>query len=221
MPGRDTAPGFLLAGSFVGRRRPGILAKRTHVAKTQQWAERHAIQVTARHRRRTMSCIFLYLTAADRSRGRGPQTYSYTVRPATMVRTTRPCSLRLVERRVLAFRLELGGVEHPGRVEVDHDHVGRAALPQRCRPARPRISAGRLDIALIRVMSGSSPLWTRRRPAREHGLEPDRAGARFGERQALALHVLRIVVGHHHVDEAGRRAPRPAPCGRLPPAAAG
>ena len=38
----------------------------------------------------------------------------------------------------------------------------------------------------------------------EHGLEPDRARARFGERQALAFDVLRVVVGHHDVDEAGR-----------------
>ena len=39
----------------------------------------------------------------------------------------------------------------------------------------------------------------------EHGLEPDGARARFGERQALAFHILRIVVGHDHVDEAGRQ----------------
>ncbi len=75
------------------------------------------------------------------------QTYSYTVRPATMVRTTRPCSARLVERRVLAARLEPSRIEHPGLVEVDDDEVGGRARPQRAagqaRAARP----ARVDIA--------------------------------------------------------------------------
>lgn len=38
MPGRDTAPGFLLRQPF--RRCAAILAKRTQVAKAQHWVER-------------------------------------------------------------------------------------------------------------------------------------------------------------------------------------
>ena len=43
-----------------------------------------------------------------------------------------------------------------------------------------------------------------RRP--QQGLEADRAGRGFGERQALGLDVLRIVVGHDDVDQC--RPPR-------------
>src|SRR5437667_7992186 len=39
--------------------------------------------------------------------------------------------LGLVEGRVLAFRFEFRGVEHPGHVGIEHDHVRGAALPQR------------------------------------------------------------------------------------------
>src|SRR5262249_20869340 len=39
--------------------------------------------------------------------------------------------LGFVERRVLAFRFELGGIEHPRHVGIEHDHVGGASLPQR------------------------------------------------------------------------------------------
>src|SRR5262249_56635449 len=34
---------------------------------------------------------------------------------------------RLVERGILALRLEPVGVEYPGDVDIDHDHVGRCA----------------------------------------------------------------------------------------------
>ena len=47
-----------------------------------------------------------------------------------------------------------------------------------------------------------SPLWTSRSAGRQHGLEADRAGRGFGERQALGLDVLRIVVRHHDVEQA-------------------
>ena len=36
---------------------------------------------------------------------------------------------------------------------------------------------------------------------RQHGLESDRADRGFRERQPLDLDVLRIVIGHDHVDE--------------------
>jgi len=39
--------------------------------------------------------------------------------------------LGFVERRVLALRFELGGIEHPRHVGIEHDHVGGASLPQR------------------------------------------------------------------------------------------
>jgi hypothetical protein len=39
--------------------------------------------------------------------------------------------LGLVEGRVLAFRFKFRGVEHPGHVGIEHDHVRGAALPQR------------------------------------------------------------------------------------------
>src|SRR5258705_6690800 len=38
---------------------------------------------------------------------------------------------RFVERRVLALRFEIGGVEHPRRIGLDYDDVGRRAGTQR------------------------------------------------------------------------------------------
>src|SRR3979490_2152753 len=38
---------------------------------------------------------------------------------------------RFVERRVLALRFEIAGIEHPGRIGVDHDNVGGRARAQR------------------------------------------------------------------------------------------
>ena len=51
-------------------------------------------------------------------------------------------------------------------------------------------------------MSESSPRVHEAQARGEHGLEPDRAGRGFGERQALGLDVLRIVIGHDDVDQA-------------------
>ena len=51
-----------------------------------------------------------------------------------------------------------------------------------------------------------SPLWTSRSAGRQHGLEADRAGRGFGERQPLGLDVLRIVVGHDRRRSGPRRS---------------
>ena len=51
-------------------------------------------------------------------------------------------------------------------------------------------------------MTCTSPLWIRPQRYRQHGLQPDRAGRGFRKRQALGVDVLRVVVGHHHVDQA-------------------
>ena len=67
---------------------------------------------------------------------------------------------------------------------------------------RPRISAGRSDIA--RNSRGSEICARRHEPQarRQHRLEADRARRGFGERQPLGLDVLRIVVGDDDVDQA-------------------
>ena len=52
-------------------------------------------------------------------------------------------------------------------------------------------------------MNSISPLWTAAAPAGSMVSQADGAGGGFGERQALDLDVLRIVVGHHDVDQSG------------------
>src|SRR5258705_5559345 len=50
---------------------------------------------------------------------------------------------RFVERRVLALRFEIGGGEHPRRIGIDYDDVGRRAGTQRSAPPAPQLGGGR------------------------------------------------------------------------------
>src|SRR5262249_56346628 len=87
---------------------------------------------------------------------------------------------RLVERRVLAFGFELGAVEHPGSVRIEHHDVGGAA-GRKAPPGRLSSSAGRVDIALSRAGSAMSPLCARRRLAASMvsmPIAPDAASAK-------------------------------------------
>ena len=54
------------------------------------------------------------------------------------------------------FHLELGGIQHPRRVEVDHERIGRASLLRL--PRGPGSPCGLM--ALIRVMKRQLALWT-------------------------------------------------------------
>src|SRR3954462_12952350 len=78
---------------------------------------------------------------------------------------------RLIERCVAAFRFQLVAIEDPRHVRIDHGQIGwRAAGPAtagraRQPPGRPSNPAGRLERALSKVISFSSPLCTRRKPA--------------------------------------------------------
>ncbi len=110
---------------------------------------------------------------------------------------------RLVERRVLAFRLELGGVEHPRGVEVEHDHVRRASLAEGA-AGKPQDRGGRARHRFEQDHQWQFAVVNEPQPRRQHGLQADGAVGGLCERQALAFHVLRIVVGHHHVDQARR-----------------
>ena len=115
-----------------------------------------------------------------------------------------PFQTGLVEGRVLGARAQLPLVEHVGRVGIEHDEVGgRAALQP---PAgRPRISAGRVDSARRSVRQGDLPGMDEPQGRRQQGLEADRPVRGLREGQALGLDVLRIVVGHDHVDGAVRQ----------------
>ena len=78
-----------------------------------------------------------------------------------------------------------------------------AGAPRSSRPAgRPRISAGRVDIARKQLRQRYQLRMNQPQRRRQHRLEPDRAVLGFGERQSLGLDVLRIVVGHDDVDGA-------------------
>ena len=64
----------------------------------------------------------------------------------------------LVEWRILAPRSEIGGIEYPVEIGVDHDHVsGRAGGASVAGQARSG-SADRGDIARIRALKSISPL---------------------------------------------------------------
>src|SRR5258707_3132109 len=45
---------------------------------------------------------------------------------------------RLIERRVLALRLEVDGVKHPGYVGIDHDDIGGGNGAPGCPPPAPK-----------------------------------------------------------------------------------
>jgi len=66
---------------------------------------------------------------------------------------------------------EVGGIQHPRRVGIDHDDVGWGAGAQRS-ARQARSSAGRVDIARISVVKSISPLWTSRSAAGSTGLSP-------------------------------------------------
>ena len=114
----------------------------------------------------------------------------------------------LVERRVLAFRFQLVADRAP-RARRDRS---RSRRPARRRasvpPGRPSNSAGRVDSALSSVHQRDLAVVHQPQAGGQHGLDADGAGRGFGERQALDLDVLRVVVGHHDVDQAFAR-PRP------------
>src|SRR5260370_38193966 len=51
---------------------------------------------------------------------------------------------RLIERRVLALRLEVDGVKHPGYVGIDYDDIGGGNRAPGVTPAAPkRLGGGR------------------------------------------------------------------------------
>ena len=107
---------------------------------------------------------------------------------------------RLVERRVAAFRFQFVAVENPGHVRVDHHHVGLRAGPQRAAGQAEQFRGlGRQRFEQRHQLELAVVHQPERR--RQHGLDADGAGGGLGERQALDLDVLRIVVGHHHVDQ--------------------
>src|SRR4030081_2022782 len=153
MPGRDTAPGFLLQrlssaeGGRFGQTNPSCESATMGGAALRYKSMPSFVE-------RTVSCIFpVFNRVRPRLRstraGGWPQTYSYTVRPATMVRTTRPCSLASSKGVFLHFDLSSAGSSTHG--ESMSTTMTSAGLP--CRsvpPARPRISAGRLHMAFVR-----------------------------------------------------------------------
>src|SRR5689334_12901965 len=92
------------------------------------------------------------------------QTYSYTVRPATMVRTTRPESRASSNGVFLHFDLRSSRSSTHGISRSTT--ITSAPLPGRSvPPGRSSNSAGRVDIALSRVLSSIAPECTSRRPA--------------------------------------------------------
>src|SRR6476620_1727450 len=127
MPGRDTAPGFLLRGLSSATKWSAIFGEtnpRCENATTGGAALRSTsrpgdvlyfpcIQQGSTDRARGRVCSDVFVHGAAGHDG----AHHATLEPG------------LVERRVLAFRLELGGVQNPGGVEVDHDDIGRASLP--------------------------------------------------------------------------------------------
>src|SRR6478735_8773455 len=118
MPGRDTAPGFCCAiflqpqvVSSFGETNPrcenattGTAALRSEsrpASSTERGVLLAGVRPSARGR--ANSDVFVHGAAGHDG------AHHATLEPG------------LVERRVLAFRLELGGIQHPRRVEVDHD----------------------------------------------------------------------------------------------------
>ena len=136
------------------------------------------------------------------------------------MRSTRPCSVALVERRVLGARAQLLAVDHPGLGRVEHDEIGRRAGSS-TPPGRPS-SAGGIDGQ--RLAAAPAAARPRRVMQLERGgqqrLEADRAVGGFRERAALHVGVLGIVARHDDVDLAGGERRAPAPPGPPPSAAA-
>jgi len=119
MPGRDTAPGFLL---------PDVCCKDYRAPKGPVWPDEPklrkrnngrsgmAVQVTASVVDRTVSCIFPVfnrMRPIDTCRRAASDVFVHGPAGHDGAHHASLQS-RLVERRVLAFRLELGGIEHPG-----------------------------------------------------------------------------------------------------------
>src|SRR5207237_5543242 len=80
-----------------------------------------------------------------------PEAYSNTVRPATMVRSTRPCSRASSNGVFLHFDFSSSGSStHGASISAT---ITSAGLPGLSVPAcRPSSSAGRVDIALSSVI---------------------------------------------------------------------
>src|SRR3954454_5070206 len=104
------------------------------------------------------------------------QTCSYTVRPPTMVRTTRPVKRASSNGVFLQGDLRSAGSTTQGT--SGSITMTSAGLPgRRVPPGNPKISAGRVDIARISVSRSSSSLCTRRRPAGSMVSSPMAPGA--------------------------------------------
>src|SRR4051812_40891645 len=104
------------------------------------------------------------------------QTCSYTVRPPTMVRTTRPVKRASSNGVFLQGDLRSAGSTTQG-TSGSITMTSAGAPGRRVPPGRPNSSAGRVDIARISVFSSSSPLWTNRRPAGNMVSSPIAPGA--------------------------------------------
>ena len=107
----------------------------------------------------------------------------------------------LVERRVLALGLQVVAVQEPGFVKVEHDEVGGRAGLQRAAGQAEQGGRSRGEGAQER-RQGNEAGMVQAQGRRQHGFDADGAGHGLGEGQALGLHVLGIVVGDHHVDQA-------------------
>ena len=140
--------------------------------------------------------------------GQGGPTPRQTVRPATMVRLTRPWRRAPSSR---CFRARADGVADDPRL-VEIDQRGSAGAGASVPPEATIEFRGRSRRASTSRISGTSPLWCRR-SATARRLQPDRADRGVQRRAGGGVDVLRIVRGDDQGRWCRRAAPRPWPAG--------
>src|SRR6478609_7328978 len=158
-------------------------ADRAQVLRSRQLGEdqpeRNRAEQIAEDKRHRQPCFRRHRSSSLDDIARTHQTCSYTVRPPTIVRTTRPENRASSNGVFLHCDLRSAGSSTQGvSASITITSAGEPARSDP--PGRPSSSAGRVDIARIRVLKSISPLWISRSAAGSmvsRPIAPDAASA--------------------------------------------
>ena len=127
------------------------------------------------------------------------------VRPSTTVRAIRPSTRRPSNAVFFDRLLRLASVTFQGASGIEQDEIGRGAL---CQPAgvEAQDRAGASVMRAQQRQQAELALVHQPQADRQHGLHADHAAGGLGERQPLAVLVLRAMVAGDDIDRPVRSA---------------